>query len=426
MRFSEKFWYSWKGFFIGREPLKFGRYDYAGFSAFTMYSVCSLAIPLMIVAMGKSLNFPLDGGGMAAGGTLHMVRSIFMIASLLVSGVITARYGKRFTVGGSLIFFGIGIMCCAFTTQYWMLMPCLIMAGLGEGICEGILTPFIQDLHPQAPERYVNIGHSFWSVGIAAAVILVGGLLTCGVSWRVTIGIIGFLTLLTSLGFIWKENPSHAYPEVKTPFDFALLLQQTQVIVREKRFWLCCAAMFFGAGAEFGLTFWAAAYIELTFKTTAFVAGLGTGAIAVGMFLGRAAFGYFAKPHRLRYILIYAGTGTIPLTLMLALLKPGIMPEWLLFTVLFILLFLSGIGIAPYWPTTQVYGVANLPHCDSTLLYIYYSAMGIPGCGLFSWLMGYVGDKCGLTGTILVVPVCLVIFCSIIYYECWLRTKRSR
>ena len=90
--------------------LQFGRYDYAGFSAFTMYSVCSLAIPLMIVAMGNSLNFPLDQGGMAAGGVLHMVRSIFMVAALLVCGTISARLGKRLTMGYSLILFGTGIM----------------------------------------------------------------------------------------------------------------------------------------------------------------------------------------------------------------------------------------------------------------------------------------------------------------------------
>ena len=107
------------------------------------------------------------------------------------------------------------------------------------------------------------------------------------------------------------------------------------------------------------------------------------------------------------------------------MLKPGTMPPWILFTVLFSLLFLAGVGISPYWPTTQVYGVTNLEHCDSTLLYIYYSAMGIPGCGLFSWLMGFVGDRYGLKGTILVVPVCLVIFCSVIFYECWIREKRA-
>lgn len=411
---------------MSRKNLNFGRYDYAAFSAFTMYSVCSLAIPLLIVAIGRSLNFPMEDGGMAMGGILHVVRSVFMIITLLLSGIICVRYGKRITVGVSVIMIGAGMMMASFSAAYWMLLPCLIIAGLGEGVCEGIMTPFVQDLHPAEPERYVNIGHSFWSVGIALAVVLAGGLLTCGVSWRTILLIIGILTVLSSLTFLWRETPGKEYPEVKDKPDLARIWKQTRDIAAKKRFWMCCAAMFFGAGAEFGLTFWAAAYIELNFKTSAFVASLGTGVIAIGMFLGRAAFGYFAKPERLRYFLLCAAIGTIPVTLLLAFLSPGVLPGWLLFTVLFILLFLAGVGIAPYWPTTQVYGVANLPDCDSTLLYVYYSLMGIPGCGVFSYLMGAVGDRYGLKGTILVVPACLLIFSSIIYWECWIRAKKDK
>lgn len=60
--------------------------------------------------------------------------------------------------------------------------------------------------------------------------------------------------------------------------------------------------------------------------------------------------------------------------------------------------------MAPFWPTAQVYGVTKMPELDSTMLYIYFSAMGIPGCGIFTWLMGYLGDHFGLKGAILVVP----------------------
>ena len=134
-----------------REPLKFGRYDYASFSAFTTYSLCSLVIPLLIVSMGKALNFPLDDGGMAAGGVLHAVRSAFMIITLLLCGFVAAKLGKRISIGISLLLCGSGIMFCAFSTTYWMLIPCLIFAGLGEGICEGLATPFVQDLHPESP-----------------------------------------------------------------------------------------------------------------------------------------------------------------------------------------------------------------------------------------------------------------------------------
>ena len=49
-----------------KPPLRFGRYDVAAFAAFTVYSVCSFSIPLTLVAIGNSLDFPLDRGGMGA------------------------------------------------------------------------------------------------------------------------------------------------------------------------------------------------------------------------------------------------------------------------------------------------------------------------------------------------------------------------
>ncbi len=409
---------------MNRRALHFGRYDYAAFSASVTYALCSLSIPLMIVAMGEDLNFPLDRGGMAAGGVLHLVRSVTMVVALLLCGTIAGRIGKRLSMGDSLLLMGGGIFLCSLAPAYWMLIPCLLIAGFGEGICEGIATPFVQDLHPDAPERYVNIAHSFWSVGIGAVVILVGGLRAWEVNWRMILAAIGVLTLLTSLLFLWRERPERKYPETRGGVSTREIWRYSLEIARVPQFWICALAMFFGAGAEFGLTFWAAAYVQLHFHTSAWVAGLGTGAIALGMFLGRTGFGYFARPEYLRYILLGAGGGTIPVTLLLAFLEPTWLPGVWPLVLLFILLVLAGIGVAPFWPTTQVYGVSHMPQLDSTMLYIYFSALGIPGCGFFTWLMGVLGDHFGLKGTILVVPGCLLCFVAIIYWECWVLAKR--
>jgi fucose permease len=411
---------------MNKHKLSLGRYDYAAYSAYAMYSVASLVIPLMIVAIGRDLDFPIDGGGMSSGGVLHIIRSCAMLITLLLCGWISAFLGKRITMGLSIIMIGAGIFCCSFAPAYWILLPCLLIAGMGEGISEGILTPFVQDLHPESPERYVNIAHSFWSVGIVLAVFSSGVLLTAGVDWRLILAVLGILTMISSLGFLWKENPSAPYPESHSATDWNSIWRATCRIMKIPRFWRCCLAMFFGAGAEFGLTFWAAAYIELTFHTSAWVAGLGVGMIALGMFIGRNLFGYFAKPSYLRYILLFTALGTIPVSLLLALLKPDLLPPAGLFTVLFALLFIAGIGISPYWPTTQVYGVSNLPEEDSTLLYVYFSAVGIPGCGFFSWFMGFIGDKYGLSGALMVVPASLVIFITVIILECWIFARHPQ
>jgi len=410
-----------------KPPLRFGRYDVAAFAAFTVYSVCSFSIPLTLVAIGNSLDFPLDRGGMGAGGVLHLVRSLAMIVTLLGCGLIAARFGKRRSMGASMLVIGGGIMLAALAPAYWVLFPGLMLAGLGEGICEGLATPFVQDLHPKAPERYVNIAHAFWSVGIVIAVVAISGLLTAGCGWRIILGVLGAATLSVSLLFLWRESPGREYPETAARAGedrLGKIRRQLAAILREPRFWVASAAMFFGAGAEFGLTFWSAAYLELHFHTGPWTAGLGTGAIALGMFAGRTTFGYLAKPGNLKYILITTGVGTIPVTLLLALLQRGMMPDRMLFATLFTLLVVAGVGIAPYWPTTQVYGVTQLPQCDPTLLYIAFSALGIPGCGVFAWLMGAAGDRFGVAGAIAVVPCCLVFFSLATFVNCWLLEKK--
>lgn len=410
-----------------REKLRFGRYDYAGYFAFIVYAMCSLAIPLVLVAMGKALNFPLEDGGMAAGGLLHLFRSMALFIALLFCGMIGGRIGKRRTMGAAMLLMGTGIFFCSLSPVYLLLIPFLLIAGFGEGLCEGMATPFVQDLHRDAPERYVNIAHSMWSVGIFFCVIITGTLLTVGVSWRSILFICGILGLLSGLFFFWKENPAKKYPESAHKDNLADIWRYSVAIAKSGRFWIFCLGMFMGAGAEYCLTFWTAAYLQLTFHASALVAVFGTAAIAAGMFLGRAGFGFFARKEYLKHILLFCSLGTIPLILLLAYLKPEMFPSLnIMFSLLIFILFLCGIGIAPFWPTLQVYGVEQLPELNSTMLYIYFSAMGVPGCGFFTWIMGVLGDRFGLRGAFLMLPASLAIYALIIFAEGWLFPRKKK
>ncbi len=420
---------------MNKQKLQFGRYDFAAFGAFTAYALCSLAIPLVVVAMGKELDFPLNDQGQGQAGVLHLVRSLAMIVTLLLCGSIAGRFGKRLSLGTSMLFMGMAIFFCAFVTQYWMLLPLLAIAGFCEGTCEGVASPFVQDLHPDAPERYMNVAHSYWSVGIVLSVVLCGGLQQIDVNWRWIIGGCGLLAMCSSIPFLLRENPLKRYPESTQKQDFAEVWRRTVLILKTPRFWVYSAGMFMGAGSEFCLTFWSAAYMELTFETSTFVACLGTGAIAAGMYLGRNLAGYFGTAARLPKILIGAGLGTIPASFLLTCIKPEYFPErWMLLAVIFIILFICGIGIAPFWPTLQVHGVKNMPELDDTLLYIYFSAWGIPGCGFFTWIIGVLGDhfttlygeQQGLKYAFLLIPASLVFFVLIVFLEHWVfKNKRD-
>ena len=407
--------------------LDLGRYDYAAYAAFAVYAASSLVIPISLVAMGQDLNFPMDKGGMGLAGILHLTRSVAMVAALLGCGFVAGKYGKRYPMGISVLLMGIGIFFCAFVPSYWFLQPLLLIARLGEGTCEGLATPFVEAMHTEAPERYVNISHSFWSVGIGVCVLAGGALLSCGVSWRYILAGTGVLAILTTLLFLWKEKPAKKYPEEKVVSNPGDVWRYTVDIAKQPRFWLYCAGMFMGAGAEFCLTFWAATFLQLSFNATAWMAGLGTAAIALGMFFGRNFFGFIARENNLPIILISASLGTIPLTLSLSLIRAEYFSSagWMFAALLFIL-FLCGIGIAPYWPTLQVYGVKRLPKQDTTMLYIYFSAIGIPGCGFFTWLIGFLGDHFGLKGAFYMIPVTLLLYASIILFDRILVAKEKR
>lgn len=398
--------------------LKFGRYDYAAFLAFSAYASCSVVIPLTLVSLARDLHFPLEDGGMASGGMLHIARSAAIVLSLLLCGMLAGRIGKRKSMGLASLLMGTGILLCSMATSHGFLMPMLMICGFGEGLCEGISTPFVHDLHKESPGGYVNIAHSFWSVGIGLCVIIVGALLAIGCGWRWIMSAIGIFTLFTSITFLWRENPQKKYPEEAAQTSPAGVWKNSIAISKNIRFWIYCLGMFLGAGSEFCLTFWASSFIQLNFNASAWIGGLGTAALALGMFLGRSGFGRFVPQNKLLHLLLATGIGGIPVTLLIYFLQPDTFSSpALTMSALFFLLFLSGICVAPFWPSLQVYGVDRLPHLDSTMLFVYFSSIGVPGCGFFTWLMGFLGDKYGLHRSFLMIPVTLICFSALILLE---------
>ena len=63
-----------------------------------------------------------------------------------------------------------------------LLLAALMLAGCGEGVIEGLATPFVQQLHPADSGRYLNFTHGFWSLGVVMIVLTAGGMLMLGIS----------------------------------------------------------------------------------------------------------------------------------------------------------------------------------------------------------------------------------------------------
>lgn len=396
--------------------LGFGRYDLATCLAFASYASCSIVIPMCLVALAVDLHFPLDEGGMGRGGGLQAARASAMIVTMVLCGFAAGRWGKRVSIGCSLLFMGGGVLICALSPWYGLLFLALAVAGLGEGVVEGLATPFVQDIHPDQPGRYLNITHSFWSVGVVTLVLAAGALLQAGVGWRCIVGAVGLFTLVPALLFLWPDhgpaNPDHQEEKV----HWRDVIRKTGEICRHRRFWLYFAMMFFAGGAEFCLTFWCASFIQIAYGGSAWAAGLGTAVFSAGMFAGRVGSGLWVRQNRLQRLIAVMAFLGVGISLFLPYLTSIAM--------LYALLFFAGIASGPFWPSIQSHGERRTPG-DTTMMMILFSCAGVPGCGFFTWFMGVLGDMIGLRSSFLMIPACFLVVLGLICYD-WIAESREQ
>lgn len=386
--------------------LRLGRYDFTICLTFGAYAMVSIIIPMVLVPLAASLDFPLDDGGMGRGGALQLGRSVPMVLSMLVCGFAAGIWGKRRSLGFATLLMSLGLIICALSPSYAILFTALALSGLGEGVVEGLATPFVQDLHPEEPGRYLNITHAFWSVGVVTLTLVAGYLLLQGVGWRSLVLAVGLLPLIPTVAFLWP-NPAMREYDQRDKTHWREVCHDTWEIMRQRRFWLFFATMFFAGGAEFCLTFWVASFIQLEYAGSALLAGAGTALFAAGMFIGRIGSGYLVSQNNLLKLVLWMSLAGVFLTLLL--------PLALTLAVLFPLLFLSGIATSTLWPSLQSIGALSVKG-DNTMMMIMFSCSGVPGCGFFAALMGSMGDWLGLRLSFALVPACFLVLFLLLGY----------
>ena len=402
--------------------MRFGRYDVAAFLGFSSYAACAMVAPVALVAVAEDLKFPLDRGGMSAGGMLHLGRSLAMVGTMLLCGFLAARWGMRRSVGYSLLLMGMATLCCALAPGYGWLLAATVAAGFGEGVFDGLISPFVRDLHrEEEPGRYVNFTHGFWSFGVLTAVLVYGALLYWGLSWRGLFVLAVLVTLVPVLLLLLPESRGAAYPERREAVPASRIWAQSLEIMARPRFWLFFAAMLLAGGGEFCLTFWCATFIQMHFSASALAGGIGTAAFAAGMFLGRTGGGVLIRQNRLPLLVVGSAVFAVAASLPIPLLQPEAGKGTVLLLLLYGLLFVAGIGTAPFWPSIQSYAADRLPGTDTTMVFVLLSCAGIPGCGIFTWLMGVIGDWRGLRVSFFLAPLCFLVLGALIGWD-WRRS----
>ena len=383
--------------------LEMKRMDYAAALGMFVYASSAVATPIILLKIAEELRF-----GLAEGGGIEAVRATFLLAILIASGVVAARFGKTRSLGSGGIALAAGLFLYAIAPSYAVVLVAIVLVGLGGGVLEALLNPLIQEEHPEDSGRYLNVVNAFFSIGVLTSVLVVGDLLTRGVSWRILIAALGVPALVSGVLFFvfGRTTAHHTAPRASGPEGENARSHRRNIreIVRDRRFLLFSVAMFCGGGAEGAFTFWSASYIQLNFDALARAGAFGTAAFAAGMVVGRLASGHFVKQEQLHILIVVS-----------AILGVGAsLGAWAVESIasFMAIVFLAGLAIACFWPSIQSHAAATMD-VDSTMLFILLSCAGIPGFGLVSWIMGLVAEAYDLRTSLLVIPVLLVILSAV-------------
>ena len=354
---------------------------------FVVYAITSISFSISLVHIKTELGLNL-----AESASLGLISSIEQAVILLLVPIFLSKYPKVRVLKTSLFVLMAGVASFSFSNSYFVAVFCILLMGCGTALQEALLTPIVGDLYPEEVNAKMNLMHGFWPLGICGSLLLIGYLLSIGISWRrvyLSISVLAFIAFLL-------YPPSKYVPHSSTDFD----IKAAKKIFSSFAFWMFGIALFFIGGAEGAFSFWSATFIQINLKTSVFMAGVITSFFSLGMMIGRFTSSKLLKFFSVQKLILASSIISILISFAFYFVSS-------IYT-LAVFLFSIGIFMACLWPTVQSYASVVLKF-DPSAIMIFLSCFGVPGYSASSFIMGLIGDRLGLfCSFIIVVPLFLM------------------
>ncbi|HUT64634.1 MAG TPA: MFS transporter [Spirochaetota bacterium] len=360
-----------------------GTLDFASKAALFMLACTTIVTPICLVNIGSELQISL-----ASRGGLETARTIPLIVTILVSGIITGKISTKLLITSGLWLMTAGLLLMGLSRTYPAAVVAMVILGAGGGFIEALINPLVTNLHPDNPELHLNTAHAFFSIGICISVLLFGELLSRGLSWRMLYIISCIGTLGTGILFQLAHFPVSASEH----FSGKVYLR----ILKKPVFWIFFLSMFLSTGAEGGLTFWTASFIKSYYSDVPRLWAFGTALFGCSMAAGRMTVGRLSARIPLKTILIATAFTGILVSALIAYTTS----LW----VMLVLIFAAGLCTSPFWPSILALASKRI-HTNTTAVFTLLISSGIGGFAAFPWLIGAIADHTGLRGGFFTIPL---------------------
>jgi len=371
-----------------------------------MFAASAIIVAICLPEISKTFSTNL-----AEGGGLETARSVIILITLLLAGILSQRLGKKKLLAGGQYMITAGLLLGSVAQNYLTIILAVMLMGAGAGLSEALLNPLIIDLHPRESGRYLNIGHAFYPVGVMTFALFFGELLTQGTSWRFVFQIAAVGTLAVAVLFTVLT-----FPAEKTEIKINSRLFTS--ILGRGAFWLFAAAILLGAAIESGFTFWSRTYVGFYLSDIPRAGAIAVVLFAAAMAIGRFLSGYLANKTSLSNIMIGSG--------LLGLVVSALIPLSATLWGFYGLLALAGLATACFWPTIMAEADNYLLTANSTLLFILLACAGIIGFGLTPWILGLIGDSSGLKVGFVLIPILFIALILVLVFERRLSSRQFK
>jgi predicted MFS family arabinose efflux permease len=216
-------------------------------------------------------------------GTAGLVVAAYGAPGILVAvltGPYSDRFGrKRFLVAGSLIM-GAFTLLGAFATSFAVLVAMRIIAGIGASVIFPNVTAMVGDNFPYR-ERGGAMGTVIGLNTLASVIgVPLAGILAEATTWRVSVGLVGVLSIAAAILLAWKLQPA------QTPLSESRIRDMYRSIITNRSALGAIGSSFLGALYWFTWATYIVVFFERVFGLSQGVASILALTQGLGVMLG--------------------------------------------------------------------------------------------------------------------------------------------
>lgn len=352
-----------------------------------------LAFGIVLTTLGSVLPSIIERFGIdkTQAGALFLLLTLGILAGSLVFGPMADRYGYKgiLFVAAALII--IGLEGIAFAPSLALLHFAIAIIGFGGGIINGGTNALVADISSGERGANLNLLGVFFGVG-AVGVPFVLATFGARFSQTAIIAGVGALVAVPLFAIAISQFPASKHPQ-------GFPLAAAGGLLSDPLLLLMGMMLFLESGLEITVGGWTSTFVNEELAVVAEKALIILSLYWLGMMLARIALGSILK-RTSHFVVLY-------FCLAIALIGSALLLTTHNVTVAAIGVFLLGAGFAAMFPTVLGF-IGDRYAALSGTAFSLVITMALVGGMLLPYTAGVVGEKYGMRGSFLIVPVALV------------------